>query len=640
MTNSAITEYEETTLKKECLRLLQSLPNLSAEKRLEAFDLLVCNTDPDIRGQALYIGASVLSDEHLSAYLCKKSGDNEYSTGVNILKLFVNRAFSIALRLIREANPDIVIQAIQILDHLNDPRSLETLQSVLHHSDINVVHAAIIALGNLGNTRVLPDLLPFLHADSYVKIAAIQSLGKLRSPSAVRSLSGLLTDHLIGSLAAEALARIGGSAAFKSLSEYWLRSDRQLDTENILGYLAHIIEGSERKLPDVAGLRDSIVSYLDDPSNINQTSAARCLLALGPNREDKKALRILSVNYSAHRILPACLIYRSDLIPCLLKSTDIQRIWGFQLLARYPKVTPIPVISDALNALHYYDYDEYLDTVVDALLRIRDSELVPVILDLYLKVPLSSRHHFNPLLRTFKKQIRNLLIDYILDDETRLVLSAFIGIPHSCIILEILDLPQDSRITVISQIADKTILKYLPWDQWLESEPDVYAPIASEVAVKANLKELLPLMRKTLDVYPHPQVISAVSTFRDQESVPILISHLNKASVFRRMLIFESLSNIGGNQAREELKKAAFSPEAKEIRTVYMALSKCATPEDNAFFHNAAKHPDWYVRLACARAMGRHPCPENLAAVAELISDPVSVVSQYALALMKSSWRV
>lgn len=544
-----------------------------------------------------------------------------------------NHSFSFALSLLQDNDPDTVLQAIQVLNHLKDPRALEMLRSLLYHPDPNVVQAAIITIGHLGDDRSVSDIVPFLKSDSWLKMAAIKALGELRSSLAVRPLANLLSDPVTGSLAAEALARIGGTTALRALSKNWLKFHSQLDTEIMLGLLAHVIEGVAKKPPKIHGLRKSIIPYLDDPSDTIRLSAAQCVLALGSGPDDKKALAILADNLSYPQILPACLKNRNDLIPYLLNTRSIQQVWGFQLVSLFPKDTPIPILKAATGSYEHY---EYLDCIVNALQKIKDPAIVPAILDLYIRIPIPYRYLLNPLLRIHKKLVRSLLIDTDVDDETRLVISSFLGIAPICIALEILDLHQISRIFVISQITDcKAILKSLPWIQWIEDNPGFYAPVAAEVAVKANLSELLPVLREILAVYPVEQIIRAAGEFRDKESVPILVSHLDKTSSYIKSLILEILGRIGGSEARETLRNAALTLQADESRIAYKALSGCGTEEDSAFFRNVISSNDWYIRLACAEFLSRFPSPENLEAIAELANDPVSVIAQRALFFLK-----
>jgi len=64
-----------------------------------------------------------------------------------------NHNFYLDMHLMNDENPDVVLRTVQVLDHLKDPRTLETLRSALSHHDHNVVHAAITAIGHLGSQK-------------------------------------------------------------------------------------------------------------------------------------------------------------------------------------------------------------------------------------------------------------------------------------------------------------------------------------------------------------------------------------------------------------------------------------------------------------------------------------------------------
>jgi HEAT repeat protein len=546
-----------------------------------------------------------------------------------------NHTFYSDLHLMNDENPDVVLRTVQVLDHLKDPRALEALRSLLSHPDHSVVRAAIIAIGHLGDDRTVSDLVTFLDGEPWLRIAAIQALGNIRSPLSAAPLARLLKDPLTGPLAAEALARVGGTSALRSLAGHWIKFHRETDTEMFLGLLAHVIEGITRKSPKIAGLKEAILPRLDSPSAIVRTYAARCLLALGPGPGDKKAISIIaeSVSESDSRILPACLKNRSDLIVRLLKKQGPEQIWGFQLVSLFPETVTTTVLADAIENYHNH---EYLDCVANALLKIKTPSIVPVILGLYLRVPVSSRHLLNPAFRIYKKQLRNLLIDLDIDDETRLVISAHLGISPVCIALEIFDLPKESRILVISQITGcKAIIKAFPWIEWLENDPLGYASVAAEVAAHSSLRELMPALRKVLSFYPVPGIIKTAGELGDKESVPILTSYLDKTSSRFRTLIIESLGRIGGREAREVLRNAAGVTEAQEARIAYRTLAQCSAEEDGPFFRETAAHPDRHIRLACAEFLGCHPAPDNLLVLAELATDRDSLVSERALTFLK-----
>ncbi|MBV8202720.1 MAG: HEAT repeat domain-containing protein [Acidobacteria bacterium] len=330
------------------MRLLEALPAMTLAERGEQVELLVRNASPSVRERALHLGANLLSEERIAEHLRNEHDAVLRNAGLEMLKLRGVRSFALAVRLLADPEPDVVLQAVLLLDHLRDPRALEALRGVLAHPDLNVAQAAILAIGRLGDARSIPDLQPFLAADPWLQMAAIQALGDLRSHRAVADLARLLGDPVAGAIAAEALARIGGIAACRALIAHWLGQAGQLDDASLLGLLAHALEGlprsaavpadrpaigrilkalrerlgdpakglaagraagpaaegaaagpaaeraADRAAGPAAGRRDrrSQGSHRDRPEV--RAAAARCVLALGPSGSDQAALAVLA----------------------------------------------------------------------------------------------------------------------------------------------------------------------------------------------------------------------------------------------------------------------------------------------------------------------------------------------------------
>jgi HEAT repeat protein len=279
----------------ECAELLDRLPLLPMAARGEALERLLPNTSPGIRERALRLGAAILDDQALVDMLRDDADAVRRNAGLEILKIRGSRSYQVALGLLRDGESEVVLQAVLLLDHLRDPRALGPLRAALAHPDPNVVQGVIVALGRLGNAGSVPDLLPFLAADPWLQMAAVQALGDLRSARAVRPLANLLTDLVVGPMAAEAVARIGGALALRTLAAHWLCFGSQLDAAGMLGLLAHVLEGLPRPPADPpAGLLPSLAPHLASGAGEARAAAARCVLALGPSPWDARAVAALA----------------------------------------------------------------------------------------------------------------------------------------------------------------------------------------------------------------------------------------------------------------------------------------------------------------------------------------------------------
>lgn len=621
----------------ECVQLLERLPGLPLEQRLGDLERLLRNSSPSIRDRALRMGAALLPESTLIDYLRNDADGVLRNAGLEMLKLRGLRSFSLAVTLLRDPDYDVALQAVLLLDHFKDPRALEPLRAQLRHEDPNIVQATIVAIGQLGDARAIPDLLPFLEAETWVQVAAVEALGDIRSPVAVVPLARLLTDLMVGPIAAEALARIGGVRAFRCLAQHWLRFENELDAESAVGLLAHVLEGLPRFPAPLPGLRAALARYLDDSTSRVRLVAARGLLALGPGTEDYPALDLVAAAHPDSTLLPACLSERRDLIGRLLESEQPLKGWGFQLTARFPRAAPIELVLEALSGLAPTDT---LHAVIRALKKVRGADLAEGLLEFYLGLPVERRPLLVPVLVAHKTRLRKVLRQRTdIATEDQLVLAALLGEEPDKVAEEVCQLSDAARVSVLSQLLGRdAVLRRLPWAEWLEAKPEVYRELAAHVAVEAELRELIPVLRQQLRRLPSPELVRAMGDLRDPESVPLLIELLERPeSRVYEPVVLESLGRIGGSAARAALRRAVERADemAARARMAYKALADCAEDEDEPFFRRAVDHPDWYVRLACAGVMGVFPRAENLSALAQLAADPVPIVAHRAMSFIE-----
>lgn len=631
--NGAPQPFETTW--QECIELLDQLPSMPKEERIAAIERLIRNPSPGIRSRALRMGAAAIPDERIKDYLRSDADDVLRNAGLEMLKMRGNRGFNLTVQLLKDDDSDVVLQAVICLTHLRDPRGLEPLRSVLHHPDPNVVQEAIVAIGQIGDARAIPDLLGFLDSDSWLQMAAVQALGNLRSPVAVPHLKRLLTDLLTGPIAAEALARIGGTNAFKALALHWLRFQNEVDTETTLGLLAHVLEGLPRPPTPIEGLRAALKDRLHDDQEAVRDAAARGILALGPGAEDTEAVAVVATTHRESSVLPACLHNRKDLIGVLIGQSDVRRIWGFLLAARYPKATPS---SEVVKALERPAVEEQFDPMLRALEKLRTHEIASALLGFYLRLPAEQRATVHPLIRTHRQVLRKELdkADAI-DRSTQVVLAALLGDTPSEVEAQLSELPVEERVRALGELLDlEEVLRQLPWRRWLAEDAATFGPVAAEYASRSGARELAPNLREMLAASSEPYLIRTLGELGDREAVPQLVRFLEESESPLEPLVLESLGRIGGPEARSALRDATSSDSPQRQRMAYRALSRCATDDDDEIFREATTHSDWYVRLSCAEVLGRFSRPENLAALARLAADPVPIVAQRALSYLEA----
>lgn len=617
-----------------CIALLDQLPALDKIQRRVALEKLIRNPSPGIRSRALRMGAALLSDDQIKDYLRSDADDVVRNAGVEMLKMRGNRGFSLAVRLLVDDDGDVVLQAVLTLKALRDPRALEPLRAALLHADPNVVQEAIVAIGELGDARAIPDLLGFLETDPWLQMAAVQALGNLRSPVAVEHLEPLLTDLLVGPMTAEALARIGGREAFETLLRHWLRFAQDLDVETMVGLLAHVLEGLPKAPANPEAARASLTPLLDHEREAVRVSAARGLLCLGAGPDDGRALTLVAGVHREPTVLPACLHHRHDLIGDLIHQSGSPRTWGFLLAERYPNETPIPSL---VRALERSPLPDEFPPMVRALDKLRDPALGEALLGFYLRQPDEQRAVLHRLLTQHREVLRPQLPTASVDAATSVVLAAVLGEPVDDVVEQLNALPHDERARVLAELTEHdAVMQQVPWTTWLNEAPRTYGPVAAAFASRGGLRELAPSLRALLAEHTEAYLIRTLGELGDRDSVPALVRLLEPADSPLEPIVLESLGRIGGPEARAALRDASGSRHPQRARMAYRALARCATADDDATFRDAIENSDWYIRLSCAEVLGRFSRPENLAALAQLATDPVPIVAQRALGFLET----
>lgn len=265
-------------------KLLDLLPTMTPDEQLEVFERVIKSANPAVRPRALGLGAAILSNSRLLEYL-REEDDVRRNAAVEILKLRRQRSLNLACYLLEDKDPDVVLQAVLILSHLRDRQALEPLIKALRHEDPNVVQEAIIALGRIGDVRALSHIRPFLAAEQWLQVAAIETIGRIGSPEIVPELEPLFEQPVLAPLVTEALGRIGGAPSIIALARFWLKRPEEIRNEINLRRLAEMLEALTSAPPDVPGLEEALEEQVRAGDKDVRIQAVRCLVALrGSNR--------------------------------------------------------------------------------------------------------------------------------------------------------------------------------------------------------------------------------------------------------------------------------------------------------------------------------------------------------------------
>ena len=613
-----------------CVEMLASLPSADQALREQRLGVLLRSQNPGIHRRTLAISAVVMSDDEVVSLLRQPADDVLRNAGLEILKLRGRPGLPLAIKLLDDDDSDVALQAVLAVQAIGDPTALQHVRRILRSRDPNVVHAALAAIGHLGDGRVVDDLIPHLDGDDWSQMAAIQSLGELRSGKALEPLGRLLGNLVAGPLAAEAIARIGGAQALTMLSKHWLEQRADLGGMMPLALLAHVAEGVDAAPELEEGLREALVECLGDDDETERAAAATCILTLGPGIGDLKAVEVLTRARTGSFELPTCLASRTDLISELLRRTDPGCGWGWQLVAVYPKGVGVQELARALPANLE---PPTLGVIISALEKVADPEVATLATEMFFRVRPQYRHELAPVLRRWNASVEDLVA--MRDDvrtEERVVLAGLLDRGFDEVVPAVAGLANSERVKAVEQLLSRPdVLIRLPWRDWLAEDFDVYCPLLAEVVSTARLYDLAGLIREVLRERAELPLIRAVGALEDSESAAILIGHLSNSSQLVRVTILDALGNVGGPEAREVLRRHAAAAVGIESQVALAGLARCATDEELGFFRGLAVSPVKEVRQQCAETLARFPMPENLSVLLALAADPEGGVARCAM---------
>lgn len=162
---------------------------------------------------------------HLEEGLRNDDDANVRNAVMEVYRALGSRALPALGRLVKDADPEIRLFAVNILFDIADKRGLPLLLFTIHDSDINVRVSSAEALGAIGGGRALAALKEALGDESWVAVAAVHSLGEIGGEEALHILYDCLDRQELRDIAIVALEKAGDVKSIRHLTEYFLRSE-------------------------------------------------------------------------------------------------------------------------------------------------------------------------------------------------------------------------------------------------------------------------------------------------------------------------------------------------------------------------------------------------------------------------------
>ena len=136
------------------------------------------------------------------------------SSALQLLQLTGVDSAKALVRLIRDPDPDLRIQAALALGTQRGPEAVEALLTALGDEDPNVRFHAIESIGRLAPAAAIEALTAIAESrDFFLAFPAIEALVRINDPLVAPRLAPLLDDPMLGTATAEALGHIGDEDA-------------------------------------------------------------------------------------------------------------------------------------------------------------------------------------------------------------------------------------------------------------------------------------------------------------------------------------------------------------------------------------------------------------------------------------------
>jgi HEAT repeat protein len=601
--------------------LLGELSSLRQRGRGEQLDVLErCLRHPmaSVRAAAAVVGAQLLDDAALESLLRDGADPVRRNGGREMLRRRGAQGRALATRLLADPDPDVVLQALGVLETTAQGPAPAGAVELLTHPNLNVVQAAIGVLGRSGDPRVVRHLLPFLDSDSWLKVAVIDALGAIGHPVAVTALADALSDPSLEQVAARALGRIGGSRACAALAARAAEADGC--DPCVLEALAGALERRAVHLRVTPALARSLARLVAEGGR----AAAHCALHLALPDLDAAALDLLEGAARIGDDAPACLRERQDLVPALLERGGALLEWGLRIVARRPRPQWVPAVATALANGAWRVTPR---AIADAVLALDAPALAPAILRCYAHLTPAARTGWGPVLQRYRAPIAEALpCCEGLPEDVRAVLRTMADDPVQAA-AAIVAVPLPARLDAIAlALTRPDVLARLPWLEWLASEPALYARQAAAAAEAAELHRHLPAIRGLLATGSAPFLVPLVAALRDRASVPLLSHLLREGTPAFALPVLEALGRIGGDEARALLREV-IERRAVGERFAYRALAACAEEADLSLLRSGLQHEDWHVRMVCLDGVGSKGGWDDTPRLAALCADPAPAVA-------------
>ncbi len=592
----------------------------------------------DQQRRAIRIGAVLLPDEILESMLREELDSAARNSALEMIKLRGPRGRQLALRLLNDRDPDIVLQAVLALDVVQNESDLTALTRAAEHSNPNIAQAAIVAIGHSRNPAAHNIVVSFTARDPWLQAAAIEALGALRDPRGIPILRALALDSIVGPLAVDAIARIGGQDALDVLSAAWISTPREsIESADLLEAIVSVAEEADRLLFAAPRFREEFARRIGESDRRERELLVRARIALGRHEITPYTVEqfLVACGASSRDLpLPATLRHHPELTPALMAGAPR---WALALAAKYadrinPDVLHRLLLKFLEGELPECDIPMLVTALQsrDALPRGTAAALVSALSDCPAAPTI-----FRGLVPHFANELAVALQPFASIPMPEHVLVAAALPRASWTLAEEIDrlAPEQHAAVLLDLMVWPEAVVALPWERWLDQTPALLS-VAARLSRCASLPKLIHRFREALRQEPASEIIDAVIHSGDTLGEAILVE---LASSSRSEILLDALGRCRGDASLTLLRGVAASATTSLRPIALRALARRAATRDIPLFLAAAEDNDWLVRHACVRALSRFSSnPDVVEALVRLASDSAQLVSDCAIGILEA----
>jgi HEAT repeat protein len=185
--------------------------------------------DRDARSHAIEEAARTVDPDELIEAVADHADARRRNAALDALALGAVRSVPSLIRALGHEDSEVVMFAATALGKTRDKGAIPHLVKLLDHDDVNVAQAALDSLSLLRASAAVDMIIDILDRDPWVRLAAVHALGDIGDPRAVPALIPLLDDDEIRDLAVAALGKIRSPEALPHLAEL-LCDAEEMDT--------------------------------------------------------------------------------------------------------------------------------------------------------------------------------------------------------------------------------------------------------------------------------------------------------------------------------------------------------------------------------------------------------------------------